>query len=102
MICERYPNKDKRGVLDGLIITRRYIIIIIRREQLFIFSKHKGFGDHELHCVQKWFIVIREGIKTQVFEDTEKKEEGGGVLQSNTMPVRNIFMQLLERIYMLF
>ena len=41
--------------------------------------KHKDFRDHELHCVHKWVNVIREGIETHVFEDSEEKEEGGEV-----------------------
>ena len=38
--------------------------------------KHKDLGYHELHCVQMRFRVIREGIETHGFEDSEYKEDG--------------------------
>ena len=79
MIYDRYPNKDKSDALGGLIITQRYVIRVTRREQLYIFMKHEDFGDHELHCVQRWVRVIVDGIESHVFKDSEEKEEVGGV-----------------------
>ena len=70
LIYDRYPNKDNRDALGGIIITRRDVISVTRREQLCIFMKHRQFEDHELHCVQKWVRVIREIIETHVFEDS--------------------------------
>ena len=61
LIYDRYPNKDKRDVIGGIIITQRDVIRVTRREQLCIFMKHEDFGDHELHCIQKWVRFIREG-----------------------------------------
>ena len=78
MVYDRYPNKDKRDALGGVIITRREVIRVTRREQIFIFTKHKDFRDHELQCVYRWVRVIREVIETHVFEDSEEKEEEGG------------------------
>ena len=53
LISDSYPNKYKRDVLAGIIITQRYVIRVTRREHPCIFMKHEDFGDHELHCVQK-------------------------------------------------
>ena len=76
-IYYRYPNKDKRDALGGIIITRRDIIRVNRWEQICIFFKRKDFGDHKLHWVQKWIIVIREGVETHVLEYSEEKEDLG-------------------------
>ena len=35
-IADRYPNKYKRGVIGGIIITRREVIRVTRRENLCI------------------------------------------------------------------
>ena len=75
LISNRYPNKDKRDALGGLIITQRDIIRVTRREQLYIFMKHEDFGDHELNSVQKWARVIREGSESHAFKDRKDKEE---------------------------
>ena len=79
MIYDRYHNKDKRDEIGGIIITRRDVIRVTRREQLCIFMKDEDFEDHELHCVQKWVIFIREGSEAHAFKDREEKEEGGEV-----------------------
>ena len=63
LIYYRYTNKGKLDVLIGNIITWREFIRFTRREQLCILIKYKDFGDHDLHCVQMWVIVIREGIE---------------------------------------
>ena len=60
LISYRYPNKDKRYVLGGIIITRIEVVTVTRRKQLYIFMKHEDFVDHELYCVQRCIIVIRE------------------------------------------
>ena len=39
--------------------------------------KHKDFGGHELHCVQKWVIVIMEGSEAHGLEDSEENAERG-------------------------
>ena len=45
-----------------------------RREQLYIFMKHKDLGDHELHFVQRWVRFITEVSETHVFEYSKEKE----------------------------
>ena len=47
--------------------------------------------------VQRWVRLISEGSETHVFEDIEKKKEGGR-LRLDLMPVRLLFMKLLERV----
>ena len=42
--------------------------------------KNQDFGDHELHCVQKWVIVIMEGSEAHGLEDSEENEERGQVV----------------------
>ena len=79
LIYDRYTNKEKLDALGGIIINLRYVIRVTRREQLCIVMKHENFGDHELHCIQKWVRVIREDIETHLFKDSEEKEEGGEV-----------------------
>ena len=64
LVSDRYPNKDKRGVLGGIIITQTEVITVTRRDQLCISMKYEDFGDHK----------------------------------SDPMPVRLLFMQLLDRI----
>ena len=51
LIFDRCPNKGNYDVLDGSIITRREVITVARREQLYIFMKHADFGDYEFHLV---------------------------------------------------
>ena len=97
LISYMYSKKDNCDALSGLIITPREVRRVTRREQLCIFMQHKYFEDHEFHCVQRWVRVNREGSEAHAFEDTEEKEEGGGV-QSNLMPVRLLFIQRLKRI----
>ena len=46
LIADRYPNKDKRDAHGGIIITRREVISVTRREQLYIFIKHEDFVYH--------------------------------------------------------
>ena len=41
--------------------------------------KHEDFGDHELYCVQRWVIFVREVSETHMFEDSEEKEDRGEV-----------------------
>ena len=50
-----------------------------------------------MHSAQKWVRVVREGIEAHSFKDSEEKEERGEVAVS-LIPVRLLFMQLLERI----
>ena len=71
LISDRYPNKGKRDALDGLIITRREVIRVTRREHLYILMIHKDFRDHELNCVHRWVRIITEDIETPVFKDNE-------------------------------
>ena len=73
LISGMYPNKSKCDALGGIIITQREVVRVTRREQLYIFMKHKDFGYNELHCVQRWVIFTREYIETHVFEDSEEK-----------------------------
>ena len=77
MISDRYPNKEKRDVLGGLIITRIEVTTVNRRERLYIFTIHEEFGNHELHFIKRWVIFIREVSETHVLEDSEDKEEMG-------------------------
>ena len=42
--------------------------------------KHEDFGDHELHCVQKWVQVILEGSDAHKLEDSQDKGERGEVV----------------------
>ena len=79
MISDIFINKDKRDALGGIIINRRDVIRVTRREHICIFIKHEDFGDHEFHSVQKWVRVIREGIDAHALEDSEEKEERGEV-----------------------
>ena len=71
---DKYNNKDKRDALGGIIIAERYYIKVARREQFYIFMKHKDFRDHALHCVQMWVRFIREGSDSHLFEDIEDKD----------------------------
>ena len=64
-------------MLSGIIITQRDVIIVTRREKLFIFMKHEEFGYHELHLVKKWVRFIREGSESHTFEGSEEREERG-------------------------
>ena len=64
LVSDRYPNKYKCDALGGLVITRIDVIRVTRREQLRIFMEHEDFGDHELHCVQKWVRFIIEGSES--------------------------------------
>ena len=98
LIYNRYTNKDKLDALGGIIINLRYVIRVTRREQLCIVLKHENFGDHELHCIQKWVRVIREGSEANAFKYIEQKKDRGVGLRLNMMPVRILFMQLLKRI----
>ena len=41
--------------------------------------KHEDFRYHELHYIQKWVIVIIEGIESHAFYYSEEKEERGEV-----------------------
>ena len=91
MVSDRYYNKYKLGALSGIVITQIEVITVTRIEQLYIFMKHEDFGDHELHCVQKWVRVIRESSEANSFNDSKKKEGG----QSNPMPVRLVAVQLI-------
>ena len=33
-----------------------------------------------MHCIQKWVVVVREGIETHMFKYIEGKEEVGEVV----------------------
>ena len=70
---DRHPNKEKHYALGAIIITQRYVIRVTRREQIYIFMKHKAFRDHELQCVHKWVRVTRECSEAHAFEDSEEK-----------------------------
>ena len=58
-------------MLGGIIITRREVITVTRRERLCVFMKREEFGVHELYCVHRWVRVIREGSDTNLLEDSE-------------------------------
>ena len=79
MICDRYPKNYKHDALSGIIITRRSVIRVTRREQHCIFRKHDDFRDHELHYIQNWVRAIIEGSKANEFEDSEETGERGEV-----------------------
>ena len=70
-IYDRYPKNDKLDVLGGIIVSRIEVITFNRRDQICIFMKHEDFGDHELHCVQRWVILIIEVSETHVLKDSE-------------------------------
>ena len=73
LIYDRYPNKENRDTLVGIMITQIDIIRVDRREQLCIFMKHKDSGYHELKCIQKLIRFIIEGSETRVFKDSKEK-----------------------------
>ena len=79
-ISGRYDKKEKRDALGGIIITRRDVIRVIRREQLYILMKHEDFGDYELHYIHKWVRVVREGSELNVLEYSKEKEYMGEVM----------------------
>ena len=58
-------------MLGGIVIIHIYVIRVTKMEHLCIFMKHEDFGYQELHCIQKWVRVIREGIEAHSFEDIE-------------------------------
>ena len=99
MISDRYPNKDNRDALGGIIITWIDVIRVTRREQLCIFIKHEDFEEHKLHSVQKWFRVIRECSETHGFKESKDKEEMGEVIVKNDARETPIHAttQVLER-----
>ena len=78
LIYDKYPNKDKCYEFCGLVINQRDMIRVTRREQLYIFIKHKDFVDHDLHCIQKWVRLIICGIETYAFKYSKYNEGGGG------------------------
>ena len=70
LISDRYYNKENCDAISGIIITRREVMRVTRREQICIFINHKYLEYHEFHCVQMLVRFIREGIETHVFKDS--------------------------------
>ena len=81
-------------MIGGIIITRREVITVTRRDHLCTFMKHEEFGNHEFYCIQRWVRVIREGRDTHMFKDSEEKYEEES-LWSNLIPVRLLFLKLI-------
>ena len=69
---ERYHNKYNCDVIWGIIIAWVEVITVTRRDQSISFMKLENFEDHELHCVQIWFIFIREGSETHFLKIVKK------------------------------
>ena len=67
LIYGRYSNNEKHDYLSGIIITRIEVIRVTRRDHLCIFMQNEEFKDHELHCVQRWVRINREGIEEHWF-----------------------------------
>ena len=74
MVYESYSTKDNSGSISGIIITRRGIIRVSRRENIFIFIKHDDLKESELQCVKSWVRVDTEGFEAHVFEYIKYKK----------------------------
>ena len=71
LVAKRYPNKDKCYSISGIIITRREVRRVTRREQLCILMKYDDFKYSRFYCFQKWFRLDTEGSGTYVFQYIE-------------------------------
>ena len=60
--------------------------------------KYKDFGDHQLHCVQKWDRFVRGVIETHSFEDSGDKEERGLESDKRETPIHETNRQNLNDI----
>ena len=96
-IAESYTNKDNHDDLSGLVITRREVTRVVRRDQLCICMQHEDFKDYELYFVQRWVRAIIEGSETHMFKYSEYQKEGGG-LWSYNITIRLLVMQLIKTI----
>ena len=71
-IRNKYPNLEKGQRLSGLIILRRELKRIRRKDVMAIVMKHEDFKDgeenRELYCLQRWVKVEKEGKKDFFFD----------------------------------
>ena len=91
LVFDRYPNKDKRDALGGILITPRDVIRVTSREQLYIFMKHEDF-------VTMNFTSFRIGLESsyKVLRSMPLKivniRRRGRMLRLNIIPVRLLFL----------
>lgn len=71
-IRNKYPNLEKGQRLSGLVILRRELKRIRRKDVMAIVMKHEDFKDgeenRELYCLQRWVKVEKEGDKDLFFD----------------------------------
>ena len=68
-----YPKKDRCDDIIGIIVIRREVIRVTRRENICYFMQHEEFKDHELHCVQRWDRFNIEGSDSHVFKVIKRR-----------------------------
>ena len=74
-VCEKYPNVPSTNKTEGLIVLRKEIKKVNRREQECVVVRHEDFAI-ELHVVRRFCGVITEGPVSEFFsEGIQTKEQ---------------------------
>ena len=86
-IRERYTNPQPRHILENLLVIRKEVRKINRRDQMAIVMRHDEFPGIELYCIEKFVHITTSGPPEHYFTDTAavatSNQEGDGNGQDN-------------------
>ena len=86
LIREKYPNPMNSQRLENCLVICREAKEVKHIQQTCIIFHHNEFPDKELHCVERWVKIKKEGDVAQLFDTTRiktpsvptEKENGDG------------------------
>ena len=67
-IRDKYPNPMNGQRLQNCLLIRKEEKQVNRKKQECFVFRHDEFPDKELHCVQRWVKIVKEGGEDQLFE----------------------------------
>ena len=74
-IDDKFPNRTRQDKLEGLVVLRKEIVRVNRKEQDCLIFSHENFEGIELHCVKRWAKVLAEGSPDHFFTAPEPASE---------------------------
>ena len=77
LIRDKYPNPINGQRLENCLLIRRETKEVNRKQQVCVIFRHDEFPDKELHAVERWVKVKKEGAEEHLFDKDQPRDESG-------------------------
>ena len=68
LVNDKFPNRTATSKIDKAIVVRCEEKKVTRKQQLCCVLTHESFPDNEVHCVERYARVTKEGPEDYLYD----------------------------------